>query len=385
MNTILFIGIFQALFLFLLVINKKRKSQSDWILLFMLIYMALNQAFFLANFNEEVKIPLPLMILGGGFPLLYGPILYWYVLSLIREKPVQARTFVIHSIIYLLFVVLFSIYHYLIEGYEVSVYDGYLHIHGNYPLLIRLYSVYFAISGGVYPLICLILLQLHKQKIHRQFSYEEEINLDWLKLLIVGTFASFLAGFFTILFIVDWQWNENPRYAFYIISIINTVFIFFMGYFDLKQTTIFDASEVRTRILDTRSKVNEEIESRYSKSGLDTDKSKELFEKLNNAMKQDKFYLDGKLTLASLASKMNVSTNHVSQAINENSDMNFFDYVNSYRVKEVKELIMNINFSHYTLLGIGIECGFNSKSSFNQIFKEHTGMTPSQYKRSLTS
>jgi len=87
--------------------------------------------------------------------------------------------------------------------------------------------------------------------------------------------------------------------------------------------------------------------------------------------------------LSDLADKMNSSTNHLSQAINENRLINFFDYVNGYRVEQVKRLIGDSKYDHYTLFGIGLECGFNSKSSFNQIFKEHTGKTPSEFKKSI--
>jgi len=196
MNTVLLIGTFQALFLALLVLNKKEKGQSDYVLILMLVYTALHQLFFLANFNENLLVPVPLMIFGSGFPLLYGPVLYWYVLSLIRDRSVPFSNFLLHLIPYLLFVLSFTFYHYLVQGSEVKVYDGYIHIYGYFPRIMLFYSIFFAISGGLYPLVSLYLLDRHKQTIHRQFSYEEEINLNWLRLLIVLTIISFIVSFF---------------------------------------------------------------------------------------------------------------------------------------------------------------------------------------------
>jgi len=124
---------------------------------------------------------------------------------------------------------------------------------------------------------------------------------------------------------------------------------------------------------------------RYVKSGMGNERSSQLLEDLDILMKAYKTYLEPKLTLNDLASQLEVSTNHLSQAINENRQINFFDYVNSYRVEEVKLRMVQPEYDHLTLLGIALECGFNSKSSFNQIFKNQTGLTPSAYKKSLLS
>ena len=60
---------------------------------------------------------------------------------------------------------------------------------------------------------------------------------------------------------------------------------------------------------------------------------------------------------------------------------NFFDFINSYRVESVKEMLLNKEFEHYTVLAIGLESGFNSKTSFNTVFKKMTGVTPSEYRK----
>lgn len=105
--------------------------------------------------------------------------------------------------------------------------------------------------------------------------------------------------------------------------------------------------------------------------------------RLDGHMLESKPYMNGKLTLNDLSHHLEVSTNHLSQAINENTQKNFFDYVNGYRVEEVKNRVHNPEYDHITLLGIALDCGFNSKSSFNQIFKNATGQTPSEFKKSL--
>ena len=60
---------------------------------------------------------------------------------------------------------------------------------------------------------------------------------------------------------------------------------------------------------------------------------------------------------------------------------NFFNFVNRYRVDEVKQKILNPKYDNYSVLGIALECGFNSKTAFNRIFKHMTGLTPTEYKK----
>jgi len=75
-----------------------------------------------------------------------------------------------------------------------------------------------------------------------------------------------------------------------------------------------------------------------------------------------------------------MSVSGLSKTINTYSNVNFSDFVNSFRVDKVKELLASQEFSEYTIVAIGLECGFNSKSTFYSAFKKNTGVTPVQYR-----
>jgi len=79
-----------------------------------------------------------------------------------------------------------------------------------------------------------------------------------------------------------------------------------------------------------------------------------------------------------------IPTHQLSRVINEHFGRNFFDFINGYRVAEVKRKILDPAYAHFSLLGIAFESGFNSKSAFNRVFKKITGQTPSQFKESGT-
>ena len=98
-------------------------------------------------------------------------------------------------------------------------------------------------------------------------------------------------------------------------------------------------------------------------------------------MENERPYLNAKLSLRDVADYLGISTNHLSQVINENLKENFFDFVNGYRIAAVKRMMNDPTNSHLTLLGMAYESGFNSKSSFNATFKKMTGSTPSQYQK----
>jgi YesN/AraC family two-component response regulator len=97
-------------------------------------------------------------------------------------------------------------------------------------------------------------------------------------------------------------------------------------------------------------------------------------------MEEEKLYQESELTLQQLAGKLSVPTYLVSQAINEGMNKNFYDLINSYRIDEAKRLLLDPKNISYTILSVGFEAGFNSKTTFNTVFKKFTGLTPTEYR-----
>jgi AraC-like DNA-binding protein len=95
-----------------------------------------------------------------------------------------------------------------------------------------------------------------------------------------------------------------------------------------------------------------------------------------------KYFLNPELTLDKVAEALKLSKSHLSRIINKEMDTSFPEYINELRVKEAQFYLRHPDFSNYTLVAIGLEAGFASKTSFNNTFKKVTGMTPSEYKNS---
>jgi AraC-like DNA-binding protein len=119
---------------------------------------------------------------------------------------------------------------------------------------------------------------------------------------------------------------------------------------------------------------------KYEKSTLTPERAERYVTRLVQCMKEKKPFTDGDLTLQSLAATLSIPPHHLSQIINERLGQTFADFINSYRVEEAKQRLQDPAFRHLSLVGIAIEVGFNSKSSFNSVFKKHTNMTPSEFR-----
>jgi AraC-like DNA-binding protein len=122
---------------------------------------------------------------------------------------------------------------------------------------------------------------------------------------------------------------------------------------------------------------------KYQKSGLDNHSSEELYSRLVSFMAISKPYLDPDLTIYKLAEHLEVPRHHLSQVINEKAQKSFFDFVNYYRVEEVKRQLINPDLANRNILGISLDSGFNSKATFNAAFKKIAGTTPSAYQKRM--
>ena len=125
--------------------------------------------------------------------------------------------------------------------------------------------------------------------------------------------------------------------------------------------------------------------SKYKNSNLSDECVKKCSENLISIMEEERLYLNKKLTINLISEKLNIPKQHISEVLNIYMNTNFQDFVNSYRIEAFINHLKNGQHTHYSLLGLAYEVGFNSKSSFNASFKKFKGLTPSQFQKSLLS
>jgi AraC-like DNA-binding protein len=370
------IGIFVSLFLALLIFTKKGRNLSDTLLGVWMVTIGVH-LFAYYSFSTGLIYTYPFLIgFNLPFPFLHGPFLFIYTLSLSNPEAFRTNKWLAHFI--LPAGILISVIPFLLLPAEQKKYV-FQHDGKGYETYIIIVNTILSISGLAYIYMTNRILLKHRKRIVEEFSYQEKINLDWLRFLFYGMGMIWL---FIILGVGD-EW----------IFTLVTFFVIFIGYFGIRQVGIFTS---KSRQLASISPQGEEVsqiekESRgaekrkYAKSGLTDDSARALHTRLKLVMREKKVYLQPELTLVELAAQLDIHPNYLSQVINEIEGVNFYDYINGLRVEEFKRAISDPENKRYTLLTLAYDCGFNSKTSFNRFFKKVEGKSPSEYLKALNT
>ena len=172
---------------------------------------------------------------------------------------------------------------------------------------------------------------------------------------------------------------------FHLSSVLAAVYVYGMGYLGISKTIIFNDPAMQELTHDLPDDYDSQKESRtkYERSGLSDKQAEESARLLNQLMLEKEVYRNSNLTLKQLANLLSISSHHLSEVINSHLNQNFFDFINRFRVNHVINNLTNDDKKHLTILALGLEGGFNSKTTFNTIFKKFTGKTPSQYRNEL--
>mgnify|MGYP001140646904 FL=1 len=203
------------------------------------------------------------------------------------------------------------------------------------------------------------------------FSNTYKLELNWILTFLILISMLFLYG--TVQDIIGSRFIElgyQQRWWLNLLTAIVTLFIGTKGYFtDTTKLNKLDFSFSPKTI-----GIPEEASSIEHKSV-----SEEDIATVNHLMVEQKAYLNPELNLSDLAKLANMSRGQLSETINSGYNKNFNDFVNSYRVEAFKKMLKENKQQQLSLLGIAQECGFNSKATFNRVFKKLTRFSPTEY------
>ncbi|MEO0895516.1 MAG: helix-turn-helix domain-containing protein [Bacteroidota bacterium] len=218
----------------------------------------------------------------------------------------------------------------------------------------------------------LIPLALKKVHTYQTFLFEnysntESRNMNWLKRLLYIMLLIYLI--WSVSFIQNLFTGEFGNVYLLFVTGLGLL-LYGLGYFMILRYDLFQPVSIQDP-----SKTPESAGKQLSA------KTDLYYEDLLKLMREQKLYTDGELNLSSLAEHLQLSPGYVSQIINEKEKKNFFEFVNHYRVEDVKAKLKDTAFDHYSIMGIALESGFKTKSTFNTVFKKIVGTTPSSYRK----
>jgi len=319
------------------------------------------------------------------FPLLIGPFLYLYVRSF--KETITWRKAWPHFLLFFVFLILdYAFIPSLISKYPASHQmpeEILLNPVSNVRIGIRILR---NVQMIVYYFLALRALTSYQKSIQHIYSEISRINLTWLRWVINGYL--FLIISLVVLFYFVYQFPEQFELLVGINMAIITPYLYIITIKGLTQATLWQMKangkkeNIEKEILQAEaieSLKKEQVKIQPPKKQPET-KIDEIASRILHTMEQDKLYQEADLTLQNLADRIQVPSYQVSQAINDRMNKNFYDLVNSYRVEEAKRLLLDAKNNNYTILSVGFDAGFNSKTTFNTVFKKFTGLTPSEFR-----
>jgi AraC-like DNA-binding protein len=363
------LGAVQALLLALALVTIRRGNRTANLLL---AGFAANIAILITGLllitTHYIQVFPHLSRLHHPFDFTLAPLLYLYVREMTNERAGLKRRDALHFIPFALCLV-YLIPYYLQSG-EAKLYN--------------LNSVYYArwyfVRSGLAILLALVYLVCivarviaHSREVKAKQEPVARFVLFQIRFLVGAIAAVWVLA--AARYVIDML---LPAYMFYtnlILPFSATLVVYAMAYISL----------MRPEAVTGAAEFSDEAQpfKKYEKSSLTVERSERYLKRLLEVLEKEKPYLDAELNIQKLAERLQIPAPHLSQTINERLRQNFSDLINSYRVEEAKRRLLDPAKKHYSILAIAEEVGFNSKSSFNSVFKKHANATPSEWRKAM--
>lgn len=296
------------------------------------------------------------------FVFLAGPLLFLYIRGLTsREKRFERKDF-LHFIPFV-FCLIYLLPYYLQSRTEKIRVLSLEYIQESFGQWYYIRSALFITQALVYLILIALIIIKYSRKAKERNSARDRAVLFEVRFFAIATTVLWVGAIL--------RYVTNLSGTNLLVPLGASLLIYAMGYLKMRepepQTNGKDELSVR----------------KYEKSTLTPERSERHLEKVLNFMEKEKPFTDGDLTIQKLAEKLSIPAHHLSQTINERLGQTFSDFINSYRVEEAKRKLLDPALRHLSVLGIAEEVGFNSKSSFNSVFKKYTDMTPSEFRNAI--
>ena len=299
-----------------------------------------------------------------------GPLLYLYVLSIIRSDfnlGSSHRWHLLPLVVYFLFLI-FAFYSQT-HMQKVALIDLY-----QFDLDWQFVTMDTLIKSSrfTYFIMSIYLINKYRQQLKDFQSSIENIDLTWLKILVLGfALVSFVGVLLSISKVVNLFYTVDVSLQIFLgltTYYVNLILVCFLLFFSAA-----NISSVK--------KVKDQLKTSYANYQVDH----EYVSRILKCMDDEKPYLNSNITLDALSELIDVPSRELTAVLNGHFRMNFYEFINNYRIKEAKKILAADSNQQKTISDIFLAVGFNSKSVFNTFFKKNVGATPSEFRKQLKS
>lgn len=367
----LFFGGLQGiLFSFFLIRKKLHRSAYAFLLLYFAVLLLQITLKLMSKgwLTENWRV---LYDLSYQLPLLYGPLIYLFVRQLL-----QRQSFRLVDLYHITPFVILSFYFMLGYSYAESPAVLFPFLFLKFRLVLQLVSL------SVYHWFALQCIKNHSHYIERYYPSHQ---FRWIqKFVFVSLVVCIAVALLNFAMVMLYPQLDYVRPGFLIL----TLFIYWISYEALYHPEVFSVikgfGEDASPASDNIPKLTIHRPSKkYLRSNLTEQQSACIVDTLQEIMQQKKPFLEAGLTIDQLAVMVDSNRHHLSQVLNEKLKKSFYDYINHHRIEEAKSLLTDPAKTNYKIASIAYDAGFNSLSTFNDVFRKSTGLTPSQFKKQV--
>ncbi len=363
-NLLILASVFIGLtFSLLLIFSKRINQRANRFLGFASLVIVLWNIWVLSHDLDFFRYAPKFYLIPLNFSLALGPLFYFYTKNITDVNFAFTRKNWLHFIPVLLELVV----HIMVSSEAIA--KNILATSTNaFFAFVPIVQLFAICSVVTYSILALKEIKKYHTWLQNNYSNDSEYSLSWLyRLLFIFTLLWLLWIPYTLVdfLLFNFTLDIPDYYPIYILMSVITIWISVEAY--LKPEVILLEQKAQPKI--TKVVPTEDIVNKANW--------------LIAQMELNLYYLNPELTLTSLADSLGIHPNKLSKIINEGTGKSFSDFVNDYRINAVIKRLGNPEYNHITLLGISFECGFNSKTTFNRVFKEAKGVTPFEYKKSL--
>ncbi len=340
----IFLGVISVFFF-------RKKSIEFFLVLYIIVWSLFGLKFQMYGTGYGLALDIKTAFIPISFLLLLGPLLYFHSRNLLEDNFRFKKADWLHFMPGLATFLYYLIMYFSPPEARIN------HLHTDFDP----YWVILEQFGGVISLVIYMSVSIHQIRNLNGTQERKKNEIRWLTKFYFATYAILLVWVSNLTINAVFFEMKSSTITYFSLWVTLCIYMYWIGF------EVFRNEKVL-------------ILKNFNSKKVDSSELQEFKEKINEIMEEEKPYTDPNLTLRKLAEHLEMKPKQLSGLINATFQKNFYSYVNEYRLEEVKQLLIDKDMGHLTIVAIAEKAGFNSKSTFNSYFKKETGMTPKEFK-----